>query len=119
MPHSLCTYHQVLYLFNRNALLDGFEVRLAAAEDAEGVGMLVSGMPNSDDIREAFKSAHGEAAERELGRESLWHCTLVLGMPASDDSRMPEWLAAQGEVARVQCPTLAFAHLGNHPPPLA
>ena len=96
MPHTLILYaYQVLYLFNRNALLDGFEVRLAAAEDAEGVGMLVTGMPNSDDIRGAFKSAQGEAAEGELGRESHWQGTRVAGMSTSDDSRG----AAQGEVA--------------------
>ena len=51
---------KVLYLFNCNALLEGFEVRLAQVGDVEGVGKLVQGMPNGDDIIEAFKSALGE-----------------------------------------------------------
>ena len=50
---------QVLYLFNRNALLSGFEVRLAGPGDASGISALVTGMPNSDEINAAFKSAQG------------------------------------------------------------
>lgn len=49
----------MLYLFNRNALLEGFEVRMARAGDAEGVGALVAGMPNSEDIHSAFKGSQG------------------------------------------------------------
>jgi hypothetical protein len=45
---------------NCNALLDGFEVRRAMEEDYEGVSALVSGMQNSEAIKEAFKSAEGD-----------------------------------------------------------
>lgn len=46
-------------MFNRNALLEGFEVRMARAGDAEGVSALVAGMPNSEDIHSAFKGSQG------------------------------------------------------------
>ncbi len=52
---------QVLYLFNRNGLIDSFEVRKAAADDLEGVSSLVDGMPNSGVICEVFQRAQGES----------------------------------------------------------
>ena len=55
-----CAHVKVLYLFNRNALLEGFEVRSAQVRDVEGVSKLVEGMPNGEDIIGAFKSALGE-----------------------------------------------------------
>lgn len=39
--------------------MGGFEVRAAEAEDAEGVSMLVAGMPNSAHIQELFYAAQG------------------------------------------------------------
>lgn len=42
---------------HRHALMEGFEVRLAEADDAEDVSMLVSGMPNSTHIQGLFRSA--------------------------------------------------------------
>ncbi|GAX75485.1 hypothetical protein CEUSTIGMA_g2928.t1 [Chlamydomonas eustigma] len=49
-PLSGASFPEVLYLINRNALLDGFEIRRAVEEDFEGVKALVSGMQNSEDI---------------------------------------------------------------------
>lgn len=37
--------------------MEDFQVRMAEAGDAEGVSMLVSGMPNSSDIIELFNAA--------------------------------------------------------------
>lgn len=57
-------FPEVLYLFNRHALLDSFEVRLGVAQDAEGVSnLLVDVMPMSpDEIKEAFLSAQERGA---------------------------------------------------------
>lgn len=41
----------------RDALHEGFNVRLGVPQDAEGVSTLISGMPNSAEIRELFSSA--------------------------------------------------------------
>lgn len=55
LPGSL--FPEVLYLVNRHALTEGFDVRLGRPEDAEGVSLLVSGMANAEDIKELFAAA--------------------------------------------------------------
>eukprot|EP00967_Tisochrysis_lutea_P081788 scaffold113047_cov21-Tisochrysis_lutea.AAC.1 len=42
---------------HRHALIEGFEVRRAEEADAEGVSMLVSGMPNSAHVQDLFRNA--------------------------------------------------------------
>uniref|UniRef100_A0A7S3QR29 Cilia- and flagella-associated protein 61 N-terminal domain-containing protein n=1 Tax=Dunaliella tertiolecta TaxID=3047 RepID=A0A7S3QR29_DUNTE len=51
------SFPEVLYLINRHALIEGFEVRRAEEADAEGVSMLVSGMPNSAHVQDLFRNA--------------------------------------------------------------
>ncbi|KAG1678295.1 hypothetical protein FOA52_013916 [Chlamydomonas sp. UWO 241] len=56
-PLPGASFPEVPYLFNRNALLPGFEVRLATPCDAPGVAALVDGMPNAEVLCDVFKRA--------------------------------------------------------------
>ncbi|KAL6751227.1 hypothetical protein V8C86DRAFT_2782277 [Haematococcus lacustris] len=77
-PTPGSVFPEVLYIFNRHALTDGFEVRLAQSGDARGVSTLVSGLPTSSDIQELFHSAHerGTAVVAAVGGEVVGLVTI-------------------------------------------
>ena len=58
-PEPGAMFPEVLYIFNRAALLQDFHVRLGEAEDVAGVSTLVEGMPNAADIVAMFLEARG------------------------------------------------------------
>eukprot|EP00798_Chlamydomonas_sp_ICE-L_P016739 gene16739-23010_t len=55
LPGSL--FPEVLYVYNRNALLGGLDVRLALDTDAEGVCMLVAGVTDSEETKQLLQAA--------------------------------------------------------------
>ncbi|EFJ42895.1 hypothetical protein VOLCADRAFT_107000 [Volvox carteri f. nagariensis] len=76
MPGSL--FPEVLFMFNRHALIPDFHVRLGTPDDLELVAALVAGMPNCADICASFTgaAAAGTAVVAMCQSELVGLCTV-------------------------------------------
>ncbi|GLI68959.1 hypothetical protein VaNZ11_013487, partial [Volvox africanus] len=76
LPGSL--FPEVLFMFNRHALIPDFFVRLGTPDDLEQVATLVAGMPNSSDICASFigAAAAGTAVVAMCQSELVGLCTV-------------------------------------------
>ncbi|GIL72909.1 hypothetical protein Vretifemale_3052 [Volvox reticuliferus] len=76
LPGSL--FPEVLFMFNRHALIPDFFVRLGTPDDLEQVATLVAGMPNSADICASFTgaAAAGTAVVAMCQNELVGLCTV-------------------------------------------